>query len=593
MTGVNAVEFNGEYTVASVPSATQFTYTAVNSINAALLTVTGTSRKAFSIATVPSFSVSNRSRAGTLADITTSANHDLLVGETVRLDNVTVGGVLQPDFIGEFVITSVPAANRFTFNTATSGTITAAAASGNIVAVNQIRYTGPTYTRPLSARQLISNTVASFTTPFDHYLSPGTTITISSITGNQQSVFNGTWVIASTPTARTFTVTRTQQAGVTTFSITTRQRTLNVARITTSASHTLKVGDVVSINSITGSDADQFNGTHTVSTIVSATVFEFFTLASSTITSASVTGNMLIEQLASETVTGTVTLNTIPRTNATTGSLRLREVSASAMVGELVTDTEITGLENQKIYYIQRVDANTVRLYNDITLQSSTDISSVGIGTHALVTFSVNFDNDTITIPNNGFSLGELVEYDSVGQTVISGLTSGTPYYIIPVNGNTFKLATSSVNAENNVAVDLVASPAPVGRHKLKSLIRTPDGTYVISNVVNANKFEVTAAGSVPEIVKTFNPRTSLDITQNIIKVVSHGFNTGTEVTYANGGGTDIGGLVDDTHYYVIVVNKDWIRLAETQEDANSGVLLQLPQVQYLLMALVPHSQRF
>jgi len=285
---------------------------------------------------------------------------------------------------------------------------------------------------------------------------------------------------------------------------------------------------------------------------------------------------MLIEQLVSENVSGTVTLNTIPRTNATAGNLKLREVAASSMVGELVTDTEINGLENQRIYYIQRVDANTVRLFNDKTLLSSTDISSVGIGTHALVTFSVNFDDNTITIPNNGFSLGELVEYDSVGQTVISGLTSGTPYYIIPVDGNTFKLATSSVNAENNVAVDLVASPAPVGRHKLKSLIRTPDGTYVIDNVVNANQFEVLAAGSVPEIVKTFNPRTSLDITQNIIKIVSHGFNTGTEVTYSNGGGTDIEGLVDDTHYYVIVVNKDWIRLAASQEDASSGVVLTL-----------------
>ena len=576
VTGANASDFIGEYTVASIPTATQFTYTAVNALNTALLTITGVSEKAFSIATVPAFSVSNRSRVGTVADITTSANHDLLVGETVRLDNVFTAGVIQPDFIGEFVITGVPAVNRFTFTTANSGTVTAAATTGNIVAVNQIRYTGPTYTRTLSARQLISNTVASFTTTFDHYLSPGTTVTISSISGNQQSVFNGTRVIASTPTARTFTVTRAQQAGVTTFSITTRQRTLNVARITTSASHTLKAGDVISINSITGADADQFNGTHTVSTIISATVFEFFTLASANITSASVTGNMLIEQLVSENVSGTVTLNTIPQVNATAGNLKLREVPASVLVGELVTDTKISGLENQRIYYIQRVDANTVRLFNDITLLSSTDISSVGIGTHALVTFSVNFDDDTITIPNNGFSLGELVEYDSVGQTVISGLTSGTPYYIIPVNGNTFKLATSSSNAENNVAINLVASPAPVGRQKLKSLIRTPDGTYVISDIVDANTFEVTAAGTVPEIVKIFNPRTSLDITQNIIKVVSHGFNTGTEVTYSNGGGTDIEGLVDDTHYYVIVVNKDWIRLAETQEDASSGVVLTL-----------------
>ena len=574
MDGANASDFIGEFTVASVPSSTQITYTAQTSQNLALLSVTGTLRKAFSISSIPSFTVSARSRAANVVSITTTANHTFVIGDTIRIDNI--GGANPEIFVGEWVITSVPAANQFTFTTPTSGTVTSASVSGNIVGVNQIRYTIPTYTRTITNRSLISNTVASYTTSFQHNLAVGSTITTSGLSGNNTGIFTGTFVVASVPSANTFTVTRPQAANVTTFTVTSRSRSTNVADVTFNTTHNLKIGDVITITNMTGIDAGVFNGTWTIASVPATNRVTFLTPTSGTISSLSVTGNITVDQVAAENISGTVTLNTIPSTVATSGTLSLREIPSASVVGELVTDTKIYGLNNQQIYYIQRVDANTVRLFNDINLTSPTNIQTVGIGTHSLVTFSVDVVADTITIPNHGFTLGELVEYDTVGQTAIGGLTSGTPYYVVPVNGNTFKLASTSQNAQDGVTIDLTTATTPVGRHKLKSLIRTPDGTYTINSVVDANTFTVTAAGQVPTIVKTFNPRTSIDLTQNIIKVVSHGFNTGTEITYSNGGDTDIGGLVDDEHYYVIVVNKDWIRLAETQLDANSGVPLTL-----------------
>lgn len=574
MTGANASEFIGEFTVASTPTSTRFTYTGVNSVNIALVSVTGIVRKAFSIATIPSFTVSNRARAANVVSITTTANHTFVIGDTIRIDNI--GGANPEVFTGEFVITSVPAANQFTFNTATSGTVTLASVSGNITGVNQIRYTIPTFTRTITNRSLVSNTVASFTTQFQHDLAVGSTITTSSLSGNNTGIFTGTFTVASVPSATTFTVTRPQAANVTTFTVTSRSRTTNVADVTFNTTHNLKIGDVITISNMSGIDAGVFNGTWTIATVPATNRVTFLTPTSGTVSSLTVTGDIRVDQVAAEAITGTVTLNSTAVQTPTTGTLSLREIPSAAVTGELVTDTKIAGLNNQQIYYIQRVDANTVRLFNDINLTSATNIQTVGIGTHSLVTFSVDVVADTITIPNHGFTLGELVEYDTVGQTAIGGLTSGVPYYVVPVNGNTFKLASTAQNAQDGVTVDLTTATTPVGRHKLKSLIRTPDGTYTIASVLDANRFTVTAAGQVPVIVKTFNPRTSIDLTQNIIKIVSHGFNTGTEITYSNGGDTSIGGLTNNVHYYVIVVNKDWIRLAETQINAESGIPLTL-----------------
>jgi hypothetical protein len=574
MTGLQASDFTGQYVVASAPSTTSLTYVGTTSQSLSLTTVTGILRKSYAIASIPSFTVSSRVRAGNVVTIVTTANHDLLVGEKVRINNI--GGASPEVFNGEYVITATPAANSFTYTTATTGTVALASVGGTITAVNQFRYTSSTHVRNVTNRALLSHTIGTITTSFPHYLEVGSTVTIDVTSGTSQPIFDGTRVIASVPTPTTLTFTRAPEANVTTFTVTNRSRTVNVCDVTFNTTHNLKVGDSITISNITGTDPAIFNGTHVITSLPATNRVTFFSLSSGTITTAAVSGNIQVEAIAAESVSGTVTLNTIPLQTATSGTVKLREVPAVSSIGELITDSEIPGLSNQAVYYTQRVDANTVRLFTNINLTTSTDITGVGLGTHSLVTFSVNYDDNTITIPNNGFSLGELVEYDTVGQTAIGGITSGTPYYIVPINGNTFKLATTAENASSGTTVDLTTATTAVGRHKLKSLIRTPDGTYTITNISSPTTFEVAANGSVPVITKTFDPRTSVDLTQNIIKVVSHGFNTGTEITYSNGGGTDLSGLVDDTHYYVIVINKDWIKLAETQIDANSGVPLTL-----------------
>ena len=573
MTGVNASSFIGEFTVNGVPSANQFTYIGTTSITVANGATTGTTVRA-SLMTRPAFTITARSRSANVADVTVSAAHGFEVGERIRINNI--GGSVPQTFNGEWVISSIPSSTRVTFTTPTSGTISNEVVGGTMAGVNQLRYTIPTYTRVVSNRELISNTVARYTTTLPHHLEVGTTVTISGISANNPNIFNGTFVINNVPSSTIFTVTRPQAANVTTFTVTNRLRTVNVADVTLNTTHNLQVGDTVTISSMSGADANIFNGTHTITAIPAANRIQFFTQTSGTVTTAAVSGALTVDQVPAANASATITLNTIPIQTATTGNTLLREVGATGVVGEIDTNTNIFGLQNQKIYFIQRIDANTLRLYNDKNLTLVENIIGVGIGSHSVTTFVVDFVENTLTIPNHGFSTGELVEYDTVGQTDINGLVSATPYYVIVIDGNTIKLATSSINASNGTAIDLIASPAPVGRHKLKSLIRTPDGTYSISDVTSATEFEVTASGSVPEIVKTFSPRFSVDVSENYIKIPSHGFLTGTKVTYSDGGETPIGGLTDGDDYYVIAVSKDWLRLASTVANSQSGVPISI-----------------
>ena len=580
ITGDNASDYIGDWIVATAPSATQITLTtrhdgtAATSLSQPLETVTGLLSRAQTVSSVPAYTIQSRFKTGAVADITFTAAHDLLVGETIRITNI--GGTFPEEFNGDYVITGVPTSTRITFNSAVNTTRSVETVGGTATAVNQIRYTIPTFTRNITNRQLVSNTVASYTSQFEHQLAAGSTVTLTGFTGNQASIFNGTYVVASTPSSTQFTVTRPQTAGVTTFTVSSRLKTGVFCELTISGGHgnNIQPGNTITVSGMTGPDSSVFTGTFIVSAVPDTNRVTYFVNDPNNVSSLSVTANVTLDVVADASVSGvTATLNTVPTTTTTAGALSISEVTASGQVGEFFIDTLIPGLRNQNTYYVSVADANTIKLSSTKTISQSTivDITGVGIGSHQIVTTSIDYAENSITIPAHGFTAGELVEYDTAGQTAISPLSSGTPYYVIPVDGNTIKLATSSANATAGTAIDLTTATTPVGRHRLRSLIRTPDGTYTISAVPTPTTFNVTASGSVPTITKTFNPRTNLSIDQNYIKITNHGFLTGTPVTYSNGGGTSLGGLTNSTVYYVIVINKDHLRLASTADSADAG----------------------
>ena len=236
--------------------------------------------------------------------------------------------------------------------------------------------------------------------------------------------------------------------------------------------------------------------------------------------------------------------------------------------------SSIGGLTSGADYFVQRIDNSTVKLFEDAARTSATNLTTTGTGSHSLVIASIDFTNETITLPGHGFDTGEIVEYDSRGQDVVSGLTSGQTYYAIRVDVDNIKLALSDEDAVNDIPINLASTPTGVGTHSLEAVNQTPDGIYSINTVPTGDTFTVQARGQIQNLSKTFNPRESANIDIEAFFIPSHGFLTGIKLSYSAGDGTSIGGLVTDTDYFAVVINQDYFRLASSKENADSGITL-------------------
>ncbi len=209
------------------------------------------------------------------------------------------------------------------------------------------------------------------------------------------------------------------------------------------------------------------------------------------------------------------------------------------------------------VYYAIVIDANTIQLAVDATnAGTGTAIAldpEIGFGSGHSFTGSVGAGvvSDGIDFgAAHNLSTGDAVVYSNGGggNTSVGGLVSGQTYYVIFVDSDTIKLATSNADATNGTAIDLDESSAAVveggmagGSHSL---------TIVSSTAPNA----ITTSGA-------------------------HGFSTGDVVIYSHGGDTAIGGLVDGASYYVIEISNTVVQLAATLADANQGKAIDLDEM--------------
>tara|TARA_Y100000114_G_scaffold58575_1_gene53597 strand:- start:371 stop:3406 length:3036 start_codon:yes stop_codon:yes gene_type:complete len=133
----------------------------------------------------------------------------------------------------------------------------------------------------------------------------------------------------------------------------------------------------------------------------------------------------------------------------------------------------------------------------------------------------VDVANDTITINGHNFVNNDEVTYVvPSGQVAIDGLTSGTNYFIVSATTNTFKLSATSGGSAINIS---------------------------------ANK----------QVTFDADNNSVKDTTNNKI-VVSNTFTNGDEVSYSNGSGTDIGGLVNNQNYFIVNASSSEFQLAAT-----------------------------
>ena len=94
------------------------------------------------------------------------------------------------------------------------------------------------------------------------------------------------------------------------------------------------------------------------------------------------------------------------------------------------------------------------------TFKTLDDIASFTLTFDATDTDVVSISGNTLFFRNHRFVNLQSVTYADGGGTAIGGLTDGTAYFIIKVDQNNIKLATSSSNAAAGTAIDLTSGAA-------------------------------------------------------------------------------------------------------------------------------------
>jgi hypothetical protein len=111
---------------------------------------------------------------------------------------------------------------------------------------------------------------------------------------------------------------------------------------------------------------------------------------------------------------------------------------------QYIIETALDGSEDLNSSADRQTFANTVRaLYVPATtFNGATNVDPA---------------TDQITLTGHNYTTGESITYSNGGGTSITGLTSGNTYYVIRVDANNIKLASTRANALANTPIDITA----------------------------------------------------------------------------------------------------------------------------------------
>lgn len=180
--------------------------------------------------------------------------------------------------------------------------------------------------------------------------------------------------------------------------------------------------------------------------------------------------------------------------------------------------------------------ANT---YNSVAVSSSV-VSYRGnvLATRSIL--SVDTTNDSLQVTGGPLthrhllSTGSRIQFTAPGTgSLPGGLSAATDYFVISVDDNNFKVATSRTNAFSNAPVDITSA-----------------GTGTLTHY---------DFGAVADPVA------------DTLTITDHKLCTGARIQVATSGGSIPGGLTAATDYFAIKVDQNTIKLATTTANAISG----------------------
>lgn len=117
----------------------------------------------------------------------------------------------------------------------------------------------------------------------------------------------------------------------------------------------------------------------------------------------------------------------------------------------ITTATQLTGEITGTTY------GTAINLDGALTFSAQCNITVDTPSAKTFAASAVNTTNDTATITANGFATGLKGQVTNSGGSLPSGLSGSTDYFIIVVDANTVKFATSLANALAGTSIDLTA----------------------------------------------------------------------------------------------------------------------------------------
>ncbi len=146
------------------------------------------------------------------------------------------------------------------------------------------------------------------------------------------------------------------------------------------------------------------------------------------------------------------------------------------------------------------------------TFKTLDDIASFTLTFDATDTDVVSISGNTLFFRNHRFVNLQRVTYADGGGTAIGGLTDGTAYFIIKVDQNNIKLATSSSNAAAGTAIDLTSGAAgtshtlTIAFDGVNTKFKATHSNGTKSNVNRAAQLSLSINGVIQQPSDTSNP---------------------------------------------------------------------------------------
>lgn len=188
-----------------------------------------------------------------------------------------------------------------------------------------------------------------------------------------------------------------------------------------------------------------------------------------------------------------------------------------------------------------------------------------------------SYGNTELVVYGNGHLDGNAqkiiatnVDTTGTGYVNTPALTFSDPFITVPFEPETSYTLGTYIKSEYNIYE--VISPGTSGLYIPTHTSFDPiyNGTLSLKWVGRTATGNANLTASTLTRVATFDAEdTDIVVTaDDILAIPSHGFETGFPVVYSNGGGDDIGGLVDGDTYYVNKLSTNEIYLYDTYDNA-------------------------